>query len=729
MHCASCAINTERILKKTDGITNASVSYANEEAEIEFDEKSLNMEAMKKNVKKLGYDVDISTISEIGNRKSENEHHNHGNNNDLKSKLIVSGVLTTILMVAAMWPNAPDWLKDPRTQLLLATPVQFWVGGQYYISAWRALRLKMTNMDTLIALGTSVAYFFSLAVVLFAGEFEASNIEAHVYFETSATIITLILLGKYLEANAKSKTSQAIKALLNLQAKKAVVIRDGKEVEVDASDVIIGDKVKVKPGEKIPIDGMIIEGQAAIDESMVTGESLPITKKGGDKVIGATVNTNGKLIIKATSVGKDSFLAQMIEMVKKAQASKAPIQKLVDQVSGVFAPTVIGLSIITLGIWWMFGPDPVLVRSLMAATAVLIVACPCALGLATPTSIMVGVGRGAKNGILIKDAESFEVAGKINTVVFDKTGTLTEGKPEVQEFLVINSENENQVSRYVKSLENESHHPLAAAVVEYFQSAKLIKVEEFKDISGKGIIGQISGKEVAIGNDSLLKQLKVEVTEDIADMAKAWRQKAFTVSHIVIDNTLVGLIAIADKEKAEAKGVVESLQLLNIESVMLTGDNAQTAEAVAKRLGINRVRAEVLPGDKQQVIEELQKEGKIVAMVGDGINDAPALAIADMSMAMGMGTDVAIETAGVTLLRSDIALVPKAIKLSRATLRNIRQNLWWAFGYNTILIPVAMGILYPFFGIQLNPMIASAAMAFSSVSVISNALRLKRINL
>ena len=519
--------------------------------------------------------------------------------------------------------------------------------------------------------------------------------------------------------------------MLDLQAKKARVIRQGNEIEIPVEAVKVGDMLKVKPGEKIPVDGVIEKGSAALDESMVTGESLPVRKKKGDEVVGATLNTNGNLVIKATKVGSDTFLAHVVNLVKKAQGSKAPIQKMVDKVSSVFVPTVIVLSMIAFVLWWVFGPAPVLVHALLAMIAVLIIACPCALGLATPTSIMVGVGKGAETGILIKDAENLEVAGKISTVVFDKTGTLTEGKPELQKVIFSDEvKNKDTVEQLILSLESESHHPLAEAVVKKLQDTRdKLEVKDFKDYPGKGVRGSILGSEVLIGTKSFLEEHKIKLDEKLVSQAQELAGKAQTTSYVAIDGKQVAVLGIADTIKKSSKAVIKKLHELGIKSVMLTGDNLKTAEAVAKHIGIDQVKAEVLPKDKQDVINQLKKQGEIVAMIGDGINDTPALASADIGIAMGMGTDVAIETAGVTLLRSDISLVPKAVKLSRATLRNIQQNLFWAFGYNTLLIPVAMGALYPFFQMQLNPILASAAMALSSVSVVTNALRLKKIRL
>lgn len=730
MHCASCASNSARVLKRVKGVESAEVSYASEEAQVIYDPAQATTEHLKKAVEGLGYQAMIEDENSADSNSHSHDHDHHTKDySGLRLRLIVSAILTTPMLIS-MIPGAPMWLMEPRLHLLLATPVQFWAGRYSYISAWKALKHGMANMDTLIAMGTSVAYFFSLGVILFKDEFARMGIDAHVYFETAAAIITFILLGKFLEARAKGQTSEAITKLLDLQAKKARVIRDGKEVEIPVEEVVVGDELKVKPGEKIPVDGVIVRGSAAVDESMVTGESLPVTKKKDDKVVGATLNTNGNLVIRATKVGSDTFLAQVVEMVRNAQASKAPIQKLVDKVSGVFVPVVIVLSLISFTIWSIWGPEPSLVHAMLAMTAVLIIACPCALGLATPTSIMVGVGRGALMGILIKDAQNLELAGKISTVVFDKTGTLTEGKPEVQSIKFAKDVDKEKIKKYILSLESESHHPLAEAVVKKLEATShKLQVTSFRDVSGKGIEGKVAGKIIKIGTLKYISDKSVKLNQELIAQAEAMADQAQTTSHVVVDNAHVAVIGIADTIKQSSKQVITDLHQLGIKSVMLTGDNQKTAEAVAKQVGIDEVRAEVLPVDKQEIVMELKSKGEVVAMVGDGINDAPALAASDIGIAMGMGTDVAIETAGVTLLRSDISLVPKAVQLSRATLKNIQQNLFWAFGYNTVLIPVAMGVLYPFFRITLNPILAGAAMAFSSVSVVGNALRLKRVRI
>ena len=739
MHCASCAVNTVRVLKKVPGVIEARVSYATGEAKVVHGSQVGHGDLVRA-VESLGYRAEMDDHqNESGQHdhlmSSGHNHMNHGGDlEELKRDLVIGGGLSSLLVVGAMVGGIP-LLSDPRIQLVLATPVQFFVGRRYYKSAFLALKQRLTNMDTLIALGTSVAYFFSVAVVMFGEELRRLGVAADVYFETAAVIITLILLGKFLEERAKGKTNEAIKKLLGLQAKKARVIRDGAEVMVDVAEVVVDEVIVVKPGEKIPVDGKVTEGQASVDESMVTGESLPVMKRAGDGVVGSTINKNGVLRAVAMKVGSDTFLSQVVEMVERAQGSRAPIQKLVDQVSAVFVPSVIGLALVTLGIWYLVGPEPVLVRALMAVTAVLIIACPCALGLATPTSVMVGVGRGAEAGILIKDAESLQKVGKVKTVVFDKTGTLTEGKPRVQELVVADKSQEEQVCKLVYSVEKNSQHPLAEAMVSYMGADKKIadspslEVGQFEDLPGKGVVAWVKSKRVLVGTMALMVENKVEVDRGLTKAAGAMAGRGQSVAFVGVGEAAVAVMGIADTVKRSAKAVVEELRKQGVKTVLLTGDNQKTARVVAEQVGVDEVVAEVLPQDKLKKIEELKRGGGVVAMVGDGINDAPALAAADVGMAMGMGTDVAIETADVTLLRSDIALVSKAIKLSKATMRNIVENLVWAFGYNVILIPVAMGGFYPIWGIQLSPMLAAGAMAFSSVSVVANALRLKRVSL
>jgi Cu2+-exporting ATPase len=731
MHCASCASNIQRSLQKLPSVSAAAVNYGNEHATVAFDPTQLSSERFVQVVSELGYQAHLEDLD-----PQEVERERAATLQDLWRKLLVSSVLTVLLLIGSMLPWAPAVLKNAWLLMVLATPVQFWAGRQYYLSAWSALKNKTTNMDTLIVLGTTVAYGYSVFVVFFEEWLMIRGIPAHVYFETAATIITLILLGKFLEVRAKGQTSAAIRELMELQPAVAHVMRGDAVIELSIEDVKVGDRLLVKPGEKIPVDGVVLEGSSAVDESMLTGESVPVEKVIGDSVIGATVNTSGSLEVRATRVGSETRLSQIIELVKAAQGSRPPIQALVDLVSSYFVPVVIVLSVLTFAAWFLVGPEPALLRALVAMISVLIIACPCALGLATPTSLMVGIGRGARMGILIKNAESLEIANKVKTVVFDKTGTLTEGKPAVQRAVCAPELSKSacrELFEAVRVIETRSQHPLAQAVVRWVDEPArrqtLGKVSGFTDLPGLGVKAKLGASEYLIGNEKLLQKFGVAVNGVLQDEAAAARANAETTVFVARQAKVVAVFGISDSVRAAAKTVVSTLIARGITPVMLTGDTAETAAVIAAELGITQVISEVIPEEKAQVIRKLQRSHGVVAMVGDGINDAPALAAANVSIAMGEGTAVAMESAGVTLLRSDISLVPQAIKLSRATMTNIRQNLIWAFGYNVLLIPVAMGVLYPFFGIQLDPMLAAAAMALSSVSVVTNALRLRGASL
>jgi len=725
MHCASCAVNIQRGIEKVPGVQSATVNYANEQAQVEYDESQSNPQDVEKAVHRLGYTAHLNAVDteDVITKERVKEL------TTLKKKLLVSAVLNTVLLVGAMLPFSPEIFKSMMMMWLLSTPIQFWAGSQYYHSAFSALRHRTANMDTLIALGTSVAYFYSVFVVIFESSLMKNGVESHVYFEVSATIITLILLGKYLELRAKGQTSAAIKKLFGLQAKVAHVLRDGKELDLPLDQVLKGDHLLVKPGEKVPVDGHIVKGESFIDESMVTGESLPVEKQSGDIVIGSTMNQRGAFEMIAEKIGDETLLAQIIVLVRQAQGSRAPIQKLTDSVAAVFVPVIIVVSLLTFLVWFNFGPEPQFIHALISMISVLIIACPCALGLATPTSLIVGIGKGAESGILVKDAEALERASKVNIVVFDKTGTLTQGKPKVRDFVNTSSIDDTYLRSAVLSLEKQSSHPLAVAVVGYLDSVKTKEVTRFIDYAGKGVGGIIEGKHLRIGTRRLLDENNIEVSSELEKLSADWQGKAWTVSFIAVDKSAVGLIGIADAVKDQAKETISRLNKMGIESVMMTGDNTHTAQAIAKELGLKEVIAEVLPQDKELHVQTFKKQGKVVAMIGDGVNDAPALVVADVGMAMGGGADIAMESAGMTLLRSDVSLVPEALYLSKMTMKNIKENLIWAFGYNLILIPVAMGVLYPFFKVQLNPILASAAMALSSVSVVANALRLKRLNL
>ncbi len=655
----------------------------------------------------------------------------------LLQKLAVGAFLAIIIMLSSM--NLIPGLSLLSIKIryiiifILACPVQIWVGSQFYNGLVVVFKYRTADMNTLVAVGTLSAFIYSTFVTFFSDFFIKFGIEPHIYFDTAAVIIVLILLGRFFEAKSKSRASSAIKKLLKLRALKATVIRDGKEEEIDVDDAAVGDIILVKPGEKIPVDGSIIEGDSAVNESMATGESIPVDKKPGDEVIGSTINLTGFLKFRATRVGKDTFLSQIIRLVEESQASKAPIQRLVDKVASYFVPAVILIALVTFTVWLIWGPKPSITFALVNFVSVLIIACPCALGLATPTAIIVGTGRGAENGILIKDAQSLELAHRLNIIVFDKTGTLTRGEPEVSEIIVkkgslINTS--EQLLYIAASSELYSEHPLGKAIVKKAKDSglKLKEPQEFISIAGKGIRAKVDDREILKGNLKLMMENKVQLGNLVEEEQKL-SEMGLTPVFVSVDNKPAGIIAFSDALKNNAKDVVLRLKKLGLEVAMLTGDNRNTALAIGRRAGIGKVISEVLPGEKAEEIKKLQKEGKIVAMVGDGINDAPALAQSDIGIAIGTGTDVAMESSQITLIKGDLYGVLKAIILSRNTVRIIKQNLFWAFFYNIILIPVAAGVLYPFFGILVSPIFAAGAMAFSSISVISNSLRLRILSL
>jgi len=619
-------------------------------------------------------------------------------------------------------------------EFALATPVVLWAGGFFFTRAWRSIVNRSLNMFTLIAIGVGAAYFYSAAAVVVPGIFPDSfrrNGDIDLYFEAAAVITTLVLLGQLLEAKARSRTGQAIKALLGLAAKTAHQIRDGEEREISADEIQKGDVLRVRPGEKVPIDGAIIEGRSYIDESMITGESMPVSKGAGEKVIGATVNQTGSFLMRAERIGSETLLAQIVQMVAEAQRTRAPIQKLADTVSGYFVPAVVGIAVLTFIVWSVFGPAPAMTYALVNAVSVLIIACPCALGLATPMSIMVGVGRAAQVGVLIKNAEAIEITEKGTHLVIDKTGTLTAGKPEVVSCIVGTSGNERDLLQVAASLENQSEHPLARAIVTAANKEQidLRETTEFESITGGGVTAKLDGKVVRVGKEKFLSDSGVAISNELKDKARVLQEKAQTTVWVAIDGEAFGVIGIADPIKETTREAVRELHAMKLKIIMCTGDNRRTAESVAHELHIDDFRAEVMPQEKIDVVNTLRSQGAIVAMAGDGINDAPALAAADVGIAMGTGTDVAIESAGITLVKGDLMGILKAIHISRAVMRNIRQNLFFAFIYNALGVPIAAGVLYPFFGILLSPMIAGAAMSFSSVSVIGNALRLRSTRL
>ncbi len=723
MTCAACATRIEKGLNKQEGVTDATVNLALESATVEYNPSQISKNDMIKLVEKLGYHAILKEAE-----KAEIADHKAKELETQKGKFLFSMILSLPLLWAMVihfeftsFIYLPEMFMNPWVQLALATPVQFIVGKQFYIGAYKALKNKSANMDVLVALGTSAAYFYSLYLTILSLGSNEHMVE--LYYETSAVLITLIILGKLFEVRAKGRSSEAIKKLMGLQAKTAVVVRDGKEAEISLDDVIVGDIVLVKPGEKIPVDGIIIEGQSALDESMLTGESVPIDKTVGDTVIGATINKNGFLTIRATKVGRDTALSQIIKVVEEAQGSKAPIQRLADQISGIFVPIVVGIAFITFFIWIIWITPGQFAEALEKLIAVLVIACPCALGLATPTSIMAGSGRSAEFGILFKGGEHLETTHRITTILLDKTGTVTNGTPTLTDAMVENGIDESQFLMLVGSAEKQSEHPLAQAIVAGIETKikSFIKPEEFEAIPGYGIRAKIDNKIVVVGNRKLMEKYEINVDNTLQTMEKL-ENEGKTAMLVAINQQYAGLIAVADTIKDSSKKAVNRLKEMSLEVMMITGDNSRTARAIAAEAGIDQVVSEVLPEEKAEEVKKLQAKGKIVAMVGDGINDAPALALADIGMAIGTGTDIAMEAADITLIRGDLTSIADAIYMSKKTIRNIKQNLFWAFAYNAIGIPIAaLGFLAPW--------LAGAAMAFSSVSVVLNALRLQRVKL
>ncbi|MBR8832491.1 MAG: copper-translocating P-type ATPase [Stigonema ocellatum SAG 48.90 = DSM 106950] len=735
MSCASCGHNIEEAIQSVPGVAECNVNFGAEQATVEYDSRKTNLEKIQDAVEAAGY----SAYSLQGQEMVTGEDDVHiaarkAESRNLTRKIVVGGIISVLLVIGSLsamtglkLPLIPAWLSNQWFQLVLTAPVQFWCGYGFYINTWKSLKHHAATMDTLVALGTSAAYFYSVFATLFPGFFINQGLMPEVYYETAAIVITLILLGRLFENRARGQTSEAIRQLIGLQARDARVIRNGREIDVPILEVQIGDVILVRPGEKIPVDGEVISGESNVDEAMVTGESLPVKKQPGDEVIGATINKTGAFKFQATRVGKDMFLSQIVKLVQQAQGSKAPIQRLADQVTGWFVPVVIASAIATFIIW--FDVMGNLTLALMTTVGVLVIACPCALGLATPTSVMVGTGKGAENGILIKGAESLEIAHKIQTIVLDKTGTLTEGKPTVTNFVTVNGtahSNELKLLRLAASVERNSEHPLAEAIVRYAQSQQvdLVNVQKFEAIAGSGVQGIVEDRLVQIGTQRWLSELSID-THALEESKVTLETAGKTAVWITVDGKIEGLMGIADALKPSSAAAVRALRKLGLEVIMLTGDNRSSAVAIANEVGITRVFAEVRPDQKVQTVQQLQAEGKLVAMVGDGINDAPALAQADVGIAIGTGTDVAIAASDITLISGDLQGIVTAIQLSRATMRNIRQNLFFAFIYNVAGIPIAAGILFPIFGWLLNPIIAGGAMAFSSVSVVTNALRLR----
>jgi P-type Cu+ transporter len=734
MSCASCVKKVENALSGLEGVVRANVNFATERATVQYIPGAVSMEDFRKAVKEAGYE-----ILEMGKAEKEDivdreKAAREAEYRKLKRKFISGVILVIPVFLLAYWRmlglSSLVALSDKANfylQLIFQTPVQFWVGWQFYVGAWKTAKHKSADMNTLIAVGTSAAYLYSVLAVFLPWLFAAKGLMAEVYFDTAGAIIVLILLGRLLEARAKGQTSEAIKKLIGLQAKTAKVLRNGQEIDVPVEEVITGDLVIVRPGEKIPVDGLVKEGRSSVDESMITGESIPVEKNPGDQVIGATLNKMGSFMFEAVKVGKDTMLAQIIKMVEEAQGSKPPIARLADIIASYFVPTVIGIGIVTFIVWYFWGPAPALTYAVLNFVAVLIIACPCALGLATPTSIMVGTGRGAENGVLIRGGEALETAHKLKAVVMDKTGTLTKGEPSVTDIVQLNRFTKEEILRYAASAEKGSEHPLGEAIVNRAkeENIPLISPENFRAIAGHGIEATIDGRSLLMGNTKLMKDRGIPLN-GLGKRAEDLSNEGKTPMFVAIDQNPAGIIAVADTLKENSMEAVAALHKMGIEVAMMTGDNRRTAEAIARQIGIDRVLAEVLPEDKANEVRKLQAEGKKVGMVGDGINDAPALAQADVGIAIGTGTDVAMESSDITLISGDLRGIVTAIALSKATIRNIKQNLFWAFAYNTILIPVAAGVLFPFFGILLNPIYAAAAMGLSSVTVVSNALRLRR---
>lgn len=759
MHCASCALIIKRKIEKLEGVEACEVNYGTEKAKVSFNPQKTSIQAMNKEISKLGYSLQENNMP-MDHLMDHSLHAGHDMMTPISSDQAVKErklkelaklkqhVQTVLPMVAIsilvmsweigasplrLWSEMPETIMEFFHHLLplLATYTLFVIGVPYLQGMIRFFKYRIANMDTLVGIGTSVAFLYSFIVSAFEKDLAPYINTDQYYYDVTIVVIGFITLGKFLEARSKLKTGEAIEKLLGLQAKNALILRDGQEIEVPVDQVVIGDVMLVKPGTKIPLDGVILEGTSSIDESMITGEPIPVDKGPDDNVIGATINKQGSLQIKVTKIGSETMLSQIIKMVEEAQGSKAPIERMADQVSAVFVPVVLVLAIITLILWLMVGSQfmpfsQAVTLGLLSFVGILVIACPCAMGLATPTAIIVGIGKAAQNGILVKNAESLEKFNSINFVVMDKTGTLTKGAPDVTDIQPIDSHSEKEILELLASLESHSEHPLAQAVVEKAKEKKLTlrKVKDFAAIEGKGLKGSIEDVEYYAGNLKLAADLNLSVDENIIN---TFASQGKTPVVFMLKERVIAYIGIADTIKNDAKEAVAQLHNQGIKVAMLTGDNKRTAKYIAEQVGIDRVIAEVLPGDKANEIQKLQKEGFKVAMVGDGINDAPALATADVGVAMGSGTDVAIESAGITLLGGHISKLPKAVKLAKATMSIIKQNLFWAFFYNVIGIPVAAGLLYPFLGILLNPAIAGAAMGFSSVSVVINSLRLKTI--
>ena len=727
MHCAACVGKVERALTSVPGVDEATVNLATEKATVTFDSTRTDVTRLQDAVARAGYEL-VEPREAAGQTPDREQSAREEMQRRARSKFVVGAILSVPIVIGSMvevFPWAPAWLHNPWLLWALATPVQFWVGFEFHAGFLRDLRHRTASMSTLVSIGTNAAYFFSLAVTLWPHVFMPAG--GMTYYETGAVVITLVVLGRWLEARARGRTSEAISRLVSLAPRTARIVREGRELDVPTTEVGVGDLVRIRPGERIPVDGVVLEGASTIDESMLTGESLPVEKTAESRVVAGSVNQTGALLFRATHVGSETTLARIVRLVEDAQASRAPIQRLADRVAAVFVPIVLVIAGATCLAWLAFGPEPRLPMALTTAVAVLVIACPCAMGLATPTAIMVGTGKGAEHGVLIKSATALEVLHRVDTIVFDKTGTLTVGRPEVTDIVTVPGVGEDDALAVAAGAEQASEHPLGEAIVRLAKERGLAlpPVGKFTAVPGRGIDAMAPDGRILLGNETMMNERGIDVSL-LADRAIALQAQGKTVVFLAFAGRLLALIAVADVLKPDAAATIRRLREMGLAVAMLSGDNRRTAEAIAREAGIERVLAEVLPADKAGEIKRLQEGGHRVAMVGDGINDAPALTQADVGIVMGSGTDVAIEAADVTLMRSDVAGVVVALELSRRTIQIVKQNLGWAFGYNILLIPVAAGVLYPLAGVLLSPILAGAAMAFSSVSVVTNSLRLKR---
>ena len=723
MSCAGCATNVEKRLKAQEGVTSASVNYSNNSAYINFDPEVTSPEKLRKEIQAIGYDLILEEDAEPSLKAKEKSRFT-----ELRLKLIIAAILTTPVFVISMfWHHGPSWTN--YLMFLLTTPVIIFSGAEFYRIAWKQASKRMANMDTLVALGTGAAFLFSIFNTFFPAILTQQGFEAHVYYEAAAVIITFILAGRFLEERSKAKASAAIKKLMGLQPKTLTILENGTEKIVPLHAVNTSEIVILKPGEKVPVDGKVIKGETLIDESMISGEPLPVHKHKGDQVFAGTINQQGTLQIEASKVGSATVLAQIIAMVERAQASKPPVQKLVDKIAGIFVPIVIVLALLTFLVWFFLGPDPSLTYAFITTISILIIACPCALGLATPTALVAGIGKGAENGILIRDAESLEMARKAEVLVLDKTGTLTAGKPGVMQSWYHDENQKEDVNLLLSAIEALSTHPLASAILDVTgrKGSKFYEPDEYENISGKGIRAVLQGKTYYAGSLALIEEKNTDMPEKLQGLSKEWLDEGFSIVVFTDHKKALAAFAVSDAIKPGSASAISAIRELGIRVVMLTGDNEASAAKVAGKTGIEEYKANIMPAGKNEFIKQLQQQGNIVAMAGDGINDAAALAQANIGLAMASGSDIAMESAGITLMNSDPLSIVKALKLSKSTVRVIKQNLFWAFFYNIIAIPLAAGALYPFTGLLLDPMIAGAAMALSSVMVVMNSLRLRKM--